>query len=526
MSEEGYTDCWGTIWWIWESGIKAMAGIEGELLTRRLRGREIPVMPPVTRSAAALASGSGQNENPRKTKSSTKRAAADDSTTRVASNAPAQHAKKRAALANLTNQSNSTSTHYTGLASKSQAPAGNGKARANAGQAKEVQQVPQPFGEAVQEGAPNTGRSSLANSSITYENDENACPERATSSVGVKSQAVDVLQPIGNENKTVASLERKTQHSLYISKDTKPRAKQGGLFDDYVEEEGWSSKNYMDIDNHKDPQMCSAYAAEIYHHLRMAELKRRPAVNFMETVQQDINSSMRGILVDWLVEVAEEYKLVPDTLYLTISYIDRFLSGNLVTRQRLQLLGVACMLIASKYEEICAPQVEEFCYITDNTYNREEVLEMERRVLNHLHFELTGPTTKSFLRRSVRAAQAGQKSPTLQLEFLGNYLAELTLLEYDFLQFLPSMIAGAAVFVAKVTLNPTCKPWNSTLQYYSGYKPSELMTCVRAIHELQKNTKNCNLPAIREKYRQHKFKCVATLAPPPTIPLEYFKDLE
>lgn len=508
------------------SGLKAMAGIEGEPLTRRLRGREIPMLPPVTRSVAALASIGGHNENPRRTKASTKRAAADDSSTRIASNAPSQHAKKRAALANLTNQSNSSSTRYPGLASKSQAPAGNGKARAAAGQVKEVQQVAQVVVEAFQEGEPNTGRSSLANSSITFENDENVCPEGATGSVGIKSKASGALQPIDNENKSVASLERKTQHSLYISKDSKPRARQGGLFEDYVEEEGWSSKNYMDIDNHKDPQMCSAYAAEIYHHLRMAELKRRPSGDFMDSVQQDINSSMRGILVDWLVEVAEEYKLVPDTLYLTVSYIDRFLSGNLVTRQRLQLLGVACMLIASKYEEICAPQVDEFCYITDNTYNRDEVLEMERRVLNHLHFELTGPTTKSFLRRFVRAGQAGQKSPTLQLEFLGNYLAELTLLEYGFLHFLPSMVAAAAVFVAKVTLSPTCRPWNSTLQHYSGYKPSELKECIKALHELQKNTKNCTLPAIREKYRQHKFKCVASLAPPATIPFEYFNDVE
>lgn len=506
------------------SSIKAMAGIDGEPLTRRLRGREISVLPPVTRSVAALACAGGHNENIRKTKSSAKRAAADDSSTRVASNAPSQHAKKRAALANLTNQSNSSSTHYTGLAVKNQALLGNGKARAAAGQVKEVQQAAQVVIETFQDGEPNTGRSSVPKSSI--ENDENVCPEGATGSVGIKSKYLGVLQPTDNENKSLASLERKTQHSLYISKDSKPRARQGGLFEDYVEGEGWSSKNYMDIDNHKDPQMCSAYAAEIYHHLRMAELKRRPSGDFMESVQQDINSSMRGILVDWLVEVAEEYKLVPDTLYLTVSYIDRFLSGNLVTRQRLQLLGVACMLIASKYEEICAPQVEEFCYITDNTYNRDEVLEMERRVLNHLHFELTGPTTKSFLRRFVRAAQAGQKSPTLQLEFLGNYLAELTLLEYSFLHFLPSMVAAAAVFVAKVTLSPSCRPWNLTLQHYSGYKPSELKECIKAIHELQKNTKSCTLPAIREKYRQHKFKCVATLAPPAIIPFEYFNDVE
>lgn len=48
-----------------------------------------------------------------------------------------------------------------------------------------------------------------------------------------------------------------------------------------------------------------------------------------------------------LFQVAEEYRLVPDTLYLTVNYIDRYLSGNVMNRQRLQLLGVACMMIAS-----------------------------------------------------------------------------------------------------------------------------------------------------------------------------------
>ncbi|CAM6037834.1 unnamed protein product [Sphagnum compactum] len=282
-----------------------------------------------------------------------------------------------------------------------------------------------------------------------------------------------------------------------------------------------------DIDHgQSDPQMCSMYAAEIYEHLRRAEIKRRPSSDFMESLQQDINKSMRGILIDWLVEVAEEYKLVPDTLYYTISYIDRFLSTNVVPRQRLQLLGVSCMLIAAKYEEICSPQVEEFCYITDNTYCREEVLEMERKVLNELNFELTTPTTKSFLRRFIRAAQAGYKAPSLSLEFLGNFLAELTLMEYCFLPYLPSLIAASAVFMAKLTLDSSRHPWDSTLQHYTGYKPSELRECVVGIHEIQCNTKNCTLPAIREKYRQHKFKCVSTLVPPSIIPSEYFCDIE
>lgn len=66
---------------------------------------------------------------------------------------------------------------------------------------------------------------------------------------------------------------------------------------------------------------------------------------------------MRGILVDWLVEVAQEYKLVSETLYLTVDYLDRYLSVVPLQRSQLQLLGVACMLLASKFEEIYAPSV-------------------------------------------------------------------------------------------------------------------------------------------------------------------------
>ncbi|KAJ0090926.1 hypothetical protein Patl1_12827 [Pistacia atlantica] len=125
--------------------------------------------------------------------------------------------------------------------------------------------------------------------------------------------------------------------------------------------------------NLKDPQVCSLYAPDIYNRTRVKELDQRPTTTYMENLQQDITSNMRGILIDWLVEVSEEYKLVPDTLYLTVNLIDRFLSQNYIQKQRLQLLGVTCMLIASKYEEICAPRVEEFCFITDNTYTKGEV---------------------------------------------------------------------------------------------------------------------------------------------------------
>ncbi|XP_068653004.1 cyclin-A2-4-like [Aristolochia californica] len=272
---------------------------------------------------------------------------------------------------------------------------------------------------------------------------------------------------------------------------------------------------FVDIDTDlKNPQMCSLYAADVYTCLRVQELMQRPCSNFMEMLQCDITQSMRAILIDWLVEVSEEYKLVPDTLYLTVYIIDRFLSKNYIERQKLQLLGITCMLIASKYEEICAPRVEEFCFITDNTYTKDEVLQMERHVLNLMGFYISTPTIKTFLRRFLRAAQASYDVPSPELEFLANYLSELTLTEYGFMKFLPSIIAASAVFLARWTLDQSDHPWNSTLEHYTDYKSADLKSTVLEMQELQLNAKGCLLNAIREKYRHEKFKCVASLTSP------------
>ncbi|CAE5964796.1 unnamed protein product [Arabidopsis arenosa] len=274
-----------------------------------------------------------------------------------------------------------------------------------------------------------------------------------------------------------------------------------------------SSSKFVDIDSDdKDPLLCSLYAPDIYYNLRVAELNRRPFPDFMERTQRDVTETMRGILVDWLVEVSEEYTLVPDTLYLTVYLIDWFLHGNYVERQRLQLLGITCMLIASKYEEINAPRIEEFCFITDNTYTRDQVLEMESQVVKHFSFQIYTPTSKTFLRRFLRAAQVSFPNPSLEMEFLANYLMELTLMDYPFLKFLPSIIAASAVFLAKWTLNQSSHPWNPTLEHYTTYKASDLKASVHALQDLQLNTKGCPLNSIRMKYRQDKFKSVAVFS--------------
>lgn len=104
----------------------------------------------------------------------------------------------------------------------------------------------------------------------------------------------------------------------------------------------------VDLDcNFKDPRFCASIANEIYENLRVSEKIKRPSINFMEKIQTDINAGMRAMFIDWLVKVAEEYRLLPDTLFLAVNYLDRYLSGKAMNRQRLQLLGVSCMMIAA-----------------------------------------------------------------------------------------------------------------------------------------------------------------------------------
>ncbi|KAL7188499.1 hypothetical protein ACSBR1_038376 [Camellia fascicularis] len=187
------------------------------------------------------------------------------------------------------------------------------------------------------------------------------------------------------------------------------------------------------------------------------EVKRRPLPDYVEMAKKDVSPNMRAILVDWLVKVAEEYKLHSDTLHLSISYIDRFLSMNDRNRQKLQLLGVSSMLIASKYEKINHPPVDEFCYLTDNAYTKKEVIKREADILKHLKFEVGGPTIMKFLGYYciVNIQSFFSSIPNLKLEFLGYYLAELNLLENDCVILLPSLVAGSVpantIFRGRIT---------------------------------------------------------------------------
>jgi cyclin B len=91
-----------------------------------------------------------------------------------------------------------------------------------------------------------------------------------------------------------------------------------------------------------------------------------PACDYFSEIQSDITENMRAALIDWLVDVHRKFRLRDETLYITVNLIDRHLSRTKVLRCHLQLVGVAAMLIACKFEEIQPPKVSDFVFITEN----------------------------------------------------------------------------------------------------------------------------------------------------------------
>ncbi|XP_077984516.1 G2/mitotic-specific cyclin-A-like [Glandiceps talaboti] len=284
------------------------------------------------------------------------------------------------------------------------------------------------------------------------------------------------------------------------------------VLDTSLDQQICESSRPLDIDNTEEGELfIPEYAKDIFTYLKEAETRNRPKASYMKK-QPDITSSMRCILVDWLVEVAEEYKLHNETLYLSVNYIDRFLSAMSVLRSKLQLVGAASMFLAAKFEEIYPPEVGEFVYITDDTYTKKQVLRMEHLILKVLSFDLAVPTINVFLNRYLRAAQADGKT-----EQLARFLAELTLQEYEpYIRYTPSIIAVAAVCLANHTLGQ--QPWTSALEHYSNYSYSEIHQCVCDLHQSHINSVNQPQQAVREKYKSPKLHQVALIPASQTLP--------
>lgn len=163
--------------------------------------------------------------------------------------------------------------------------------------------------------------------------------------------------------------------------------------------------------------------------------------------QTEVQWSMRSVLMDWLVQVHMRFNLLPETLFLTINYIDRFLTFKAVSIGKLQLVGATALLIAAKYEEINCPSLEEIVFMVDGSYSVEEILKAERFMLSMLGFELGWPGPMSFLRRISKADEYDLETRTL-----AKYFLEVTIMDERFVACPPSFLAAGAHCLSRLML--------------------------------------------------------------------------
>jgi len=266
-----------------------------------------------------------------------------------------------------------------------------------------------------------------------------------------------------------------------------------------VEEVELEPVDDIDANDGADQLMVQEYVHEIQDDLREKEVLARVNASYMDD-QGDVNEKMRAILVDWLVEVHLKFKLRYETLFLTVNLIDRYLERAQTERRELQLVGVVALLVASKYEEIYAPEKSDIVYICDNAYTNEEVLAMEQKILAVLGFRLTVPTVYNFLSRFHKAAGSSEA-----VEKATGYLIELCLVEYHPLVYLPSQFTAAAICLARILHGQG--DWTRTLEHYTGYAKADLIGCMRYMRTVaeQAETHPLRLKAVQKKYTRHEY---------------------
>ncbi|KAH6759059.1 Cyclin B2 [Perilla frutescens var. frutescens] len=262
----------------------------------------------------------------------------------------------------------------------------------------------------------------------------------------------------------------------------------------------------IDSSDKNNPLAVTEYIDDLHAYYKKMESSSCVPANYM-VHQSDLNERMRGILIDWLIEVHYKFELMDETLYLTVNLIDRFLALQPVVRKKLQLVGVTAMLLACKYEEVSVPVVEDLVLISDKAYCRKEVLDMEKLIVNTLQFNMSLPTPYVFMKRFLKAAQSDKK-----LDLLSFFIIELCLVEYEMVSFPPSLLAAAAVFTAQCTLTGS-RQWSKTSEMHTSYTQEQLMECAKLMVTYHQKAGTGKLNGVHNKYSTSKYGNVAKVEP-------------
>lgn len=244
-------------------------------------------------------------------------------------------------------------------------------------------------------------------------------------------------------------------------------------------------------------QAVTEYIKPIFEHFKQHEKKYLPSKDCMKKLEE-VRETHRQVLFDWIVDIHVKYTMLPETLYLTINLIDRFLEKQDISKKKFQLLGISALMIAAKYEEIYPPKLSQYVKVCANAYTEDQVKDMEQLILTTLSWSLTVATPETFLSRFQKTAKADS-----QMKIFSNFLTEISLLHVESYKFLPSQIACASIYLSNQFLGYEC--WDYVMEYYTQYKAEEINDCVEYLKEKTlEYFQETSLSALKRKYESKK----------------------
>ncbi|CAD6906902.1 unnamed protein product [Tilletia controversa] len=274
-------------------------------------------------------------------------------------------------------------------------------------------------------------------------------------------QAVAAIKARYRSEVLIPALERAREERMEAVRN-------GTMLESVAAYENHLSDMGLDPDEERDTTMAAEYAEEVFTYMSQCEITTMPNPHYMN-FQNEMDWPLRQTLVDWLMQIHVRFHMLPETLWIAINLADRFLSVRVVSLPKLQLVGVTAMFIASKYEEIMAPTLDEMLSLmATSTYTRDEILKGERIILSTLDFNVSKYCSPySWVRRISKADEYDVQTRTLC-----KFLIECTLLDHRFLRVKPSTIAAIGMFLAKKMLGGE---WNDAFVYYSGFTAEQLL---------------------------------------------------
>ena len=283
---------------------------------------------------------------------------------------------------------------------------------------------------------------------ITNEKDENK-----EKNIKNNENKINEKENIINKEENIINKEEKNNKKEELLNTAKENKKDKGKKEDkenncnnnYIDTEQEFNLSYFDITKIKeDSQIPKEYLNNIYHNLLTEEEKGITPKPIYEKIknQKEINEQMRSILVDWIIDVHYKFGFMDETLFMTILIIDRYISIKHISKIRFQLLGITAMLIACKHEEINLPKIDDFIYITDNAYTKDEVFIMENDILHIFNFELLYPSPIKFYEFLSLKFNFDKKQ-----YLMGKYLMETFLIDLKWINYRPSVISCACAYI-------------------------------------------------------------------------------